>query len=60
MLTWERHGQYSCNIEIADSGGKFAAVIEYAIQGLALPKEVLDKLLFENYVKWFPWIERDC
>ena len=31
----------------------------YTVKGLALPKEVLNKVFYENAVKWFPGIDKD-
>lgn len=31
----------------------------YTVQGLDLPKEVLDKIYYENAVKWFNGVEKD-
>ena len=31
----------------------------YTVRGLALPKEVLKKVMYDNAVKWFPGIDRD-
>ncbi|MCF6268467.1 MAG: amidohydrolase [Melioribacteraceae bacterium] len=30
----------------------------YTVKGLALPKKVLDKIFYENAVKWFPGVEK--
>ncbi len=31
----------------------------YTVKGLALPNEVLDKIYYENAVKWFPGVEKE-
>ncbi len=31
----------------------------YTVKGLNLPKEILDKVFYENAVQWFPGIEKD-
>jgi predicted TIM-barrel fold metal-dependent hydrolase len=31
----------------------------YTVRGLALPKEVLDKVFYKNAIMWFPEIEKD-
>jgi len=40
-------------------GGKPAPEEEYTVQGLALPKEVLEKVYYGNAVKWFPGIDKE-
>jgi predicted TIM-barrel fold metal-dependent hydrolase len=40
-------------------GGKPVPEEEYTIQGLALPKEVLEKVYYQNAVRWFPGIDRE-
>ncbi len=40
-------------------GGKPLPEPTYTIKGLALPKEVLDKVFYKNAVKWFPGVEKD-
>jgi hypothetical protein len=40
-------------------GGKPVPDTEYTVQGLALPKEVLEKVYYQNAVKWFPGIDRE-
>jgi polyhydroxyalkanoate synthesis regulator phasin len=32
---------------------------EYSLQGLALPKNVLQKIFYENAVKWIPGVNKD-
>jgi predicted TIM-barrel fold metal-dependent hydrolase len=39
--------------------GPAGGVATYTIRGLNLTKEVLDKVLYENAVKWFPGIEKE-
>jgi predicted TIM-barrel fold metal-dependent hydrolase len=38
-------------------GGKPLPEPTYTVRGLALPKEVLNKIFYENAVKWFPGVE---
>ena len=40
-------------------GGKPVPEAEYTIQGLALPKEVLEKMYYKNAVDWFPGIDKE-
>jgi predicted TIM-barrel fold metal-dependent hydrolase len=40
-------------------GGKPVPEAEYTVQGLALPKEVLEKVYYKNAVNWFPGIDRE-
>ncbi len=40
-------------------GGKPLPKPTYTVKGLALPKEVLNKIFYENAVKWFPGVERN-
>ncbi len=40
-------------------GGKPVPEAEYTIEGLALPKEVLEKVYYKNAVDWFPGIDRE-
>jgi predicted TIM-barrel fold metal-dependent hydrolase len=40
-------------------GGKPVPEAEYTVQGLALPKEVLEKVYYKNAVKWFPGIDKE-
>jgi len=39
-------------------GGKPLPEPTYTVQGLALPREVLDKIFYKNAVKWFPGVEK--
>lgn len=39
------------------SGDKPARGVEYYVQGLALPKEVLKKVYYDNVLDWFPGAE---
>jgi hypothetical protein len=39
--------------------GKPVPETEYTVQGLALPEEVLEKVYYQNAVKWFPGIDRE-
>ena len=41
------------------SGGKPVPEASYKIQGLALPKEVLEKVYYSNAVNWFPGIDKE-
>ena len=40
-------------------GGKPVPEEEYTIQGLALPREVLEKVYYQNAVKWFPGLDKE-
>jgi hypothetical protein len=40
-------------------GGKPRPEPTYKVKGLALPKEVLDKVFYKNAVKWFPGVEKN-
>ncbi len=40
-------------------GGKPLPEPTYTVKGLALPKEVLDKVFYKNAVKWFPGVEKN-
>ena len=40
-------------------GGKPFPEPTYSVKGLALPKEVLNKIFYENAVKWFPGVNKD-
>ncbi len=39
------------------SGGRPVPEASYTIQGLALPREVLEKFYYSNAIKWFPGID---
>jgi len=39
-------------------GGKPLPEPTYTVQGLALPREVLDKIFYQNAVDWFPGVEK--
>ena len=40
-------------------GGKPLPEPTYTVKGLALPKEILDKVFYENAAKWFPGVNKD-
>lgn len=39
-------------------GGKPLPEPTYTVQGLALPRNVLDKIFYQNAVEWFPGVEK--
>jgi hypothetical protein len=39
-------------------GGKPLPEPTYTVQGLDLPRKVLDKIFYQNAVKWFPGVEK--
>ena len=40
-------------------GGKPVPEASYTVEGLALPKEVLEKVYYKNAVKWFPGLDKE-
>ena len=63
----ERNGQFARYYATDDeipfgdllSSDKPVRETEYYVTGLALPKEILKKIYYDNVLKWFPGVEQD-